>query len=84
MGRFMSPDYSEAGDEPDAVPYAEFKNPQSLNLYSYAGNNPLSQVDQTGHYHCDPDTFNSQTNTLTAGACHLDFSDFTQFDPRPA
>jgi len=82
MGRWMSPDYSESGDEPDPVPYADFKNPQSLNLYSYGGNNPLSQVDSTGHYHCDPDTSSTDKNgvlTVTAGACHLDFSDYVQF-----
>ena len=35
----MSPDWS-AGPEP--VPYSSLDNPQSFNLYSYAGNNPLS------------------------------------------
>lgn len=49
MGRFMSPDYNESGEKPDPVPYADFQNPQSLNLYSYGGNNPLSQVDADGH-----------------------------------
>jgi RHS repeat-associated protein len=82
MGRFMSPDYREAGEEPDAVPYADFKNPQSLNLYSYGSNNPLSQVDSTGHYHCDPDTSSTDTNgvlTVTAGACHADLADYLRF-----
>ena len=46
MGRFMSPDWSKT---PDAVPYADLANPQSLNLYSYAGNNPLSRTDPDGH-----------------------------------
>ncbi|MDP9338690.1 MAG: hypothetical protein M3P45_07470, partial [Acidobacteriota bacterium] len=32
MGRFMTPDWSAA---PMGVPYANFGNPQSLNLYSY-------------------------------------------------
>ena len=35
-----------------AVPYAEFADPQSLNLYSYVRNNPLSRVDPTGHATC--------------------------------
>jgi RHS repeat-associated protein len=82
MGRWMSPDYIEAGDTADPVPYADFKNPQSLNLYSYVGNNPLSQVDKTGHYHCDPDTSLADENgvrTVTAGACHFRlFSSFAQ------
>lgn len=46
MGRFMSPDYDT---EPDTVPYAEFENPQTLNLYSYARNNPLLYNDPDGH-----------------------------------
>jgi RHS repeat-associated protein len=73
MGRFMSPDWS---DENDPVPYADFSNPQSLNLYSYAYNNPLRSADADGHVTCDPDTWDDSTNTLTAGACHYDFGDF--------
>jgi hypothetical protein len=46
MGRFLSPDYS---DDPDTVPYADFTNPQSFNLYSYGLNNPLSHTDSSGH-----------------------------------
>jgi RHS repeat-associated protein len=47
MGRFLSPDWS-AKAEP--VPYAKLDDPQSLNLYSYVRNNPLSRVDADGHY----------------------------------
>jgi RHS repeat-associated protein len=46
MGRFMSPDWS-AQEEP--VPYAKLDNPQSLNLYAYVGNNPLTRIDADGH-----------------------------------
>lgn len=46
MGRFMSPDWS-AQAEP--VPYAKLDDPQSLNLYSYVGNNPLIRIDSDGH-----------------------------------
>jgi RHS repeat-associated protein len=46
MGRWMSPDWS-AKAEP--VPYAKLENPQSLNLYAYVGNNPLSRRDADGH-----------------------------------
>jgi RHS repeat-associated protein len=46
MGRFMTPDWS-AKEEP--VPYAKLDNPQSLNLYSYVLNNPLSNIDTDGH-----------------------------------
>ena len=46
MGRFLSPDWA-AKIEP--VPYAKLDDPQSLNLYSYVRNNPLSRVDKDGH-----------------------------------
>jgi len=51
MGRFMSPDWS-AQEEP--VPYAKLDDPQTLNLYSYVQNNPLTQTDPTGHGTCPP------------------------------
>ena len=50
LGRFMSPDWSSF---PTTTPYADFKNPQSLNAYSYAKNNPTSLTDPNGH--CDVD-----------------------------
>ena len=46
MGRFLSPDWS-AVIEP--VPYAKLDNPQSLNLYAYVLNNPMTGRDQDGH-----------------------------------
>jgi RHS repeat-associated protein len=46
MGRFLSPDWS-AKEEP--VPYAKLDDPQTLNLYSYVGNNPLARADADGH-----------------------------------
>ena len=46
FGRFMTPDWAA---KPTAVPYAMFGNPQSLNLYSYVGNNPLIHADPDGH-----------------------------------
>jgi RHS repeat-associated protein len=46
LGRFLSPDWSES---PDAVPYADLTNPQTLNLYGYVTNNPLSRADANGH-----------------------------------
>jgi RHS repeat-associated protein len=46
MGRFMSPDWANS---PEPVPYAKLTNPQSLNLYAFAGNNPESAPDIDGH-----------------------------------
>ena len=46
MARFLSPDWS---DYFDPVPYANLENPQTLNLYSYVQNNPLSRTDRFGH-----------------------------------
>ena len=51
-GRFLSPDFNAMGDDLDPVPYADLMNPQSLNLYSYVQNNPLSHKDADGHK-CD-------------------------------
>jgi RHS repeat-associated protein len=46
VGRFLSTDWNS---DPDPVPYADLENPQSLNLYGYAGNNPLIHIDADGH-----------------------------------
>jgi RHS repeat-associated protein len=48
MGRFMSPDWA-AKIMP--VPYAVLADPQSLNLYAYVRNNPMTRFDADGH--CD-------------------------------
>jgi len=51
MGRFLSPDYQnlDEDDTPEAIPNGGTGNPQSLNLYAYARNNPLSRRDSDGH-----------------------------------
>ncbi|MEO6805332.1 MAG: RHS repeat-associated core domain-containing protein, partial [Edaphobacter sp.] len=46
MGRFMSPDWSTT---PVPIPFADITNPQSLNLYAYVLNNPLTKLDSNGH-----------------------------------
>ncbi len=46
MGRWLSPDWS-AKVEP--VPYAKLEDPQSLNLYAYVEDNPLTRFDADGH-----------------------------------
>ena len=45
-GRFMTPDWAA---RPTAVPYAVFGDPQSLNLYGYVRNDPVSRADADGH-----------------------------------
>jgi RHS repeat-associated protein len=41
MGRWLSPD-------PSGLTHANLGDPQSLNLYSYVGNNPLTRADLDG------------------------------------
>ncbi len=46
FGRFLTPDWSAT---PAATPYASLANPQSLNLYNYVLDNPVTNVDSFGH-----------------------------------
>jgi RHS repeat-associated protein len=46
LGRFMTPDWAA---RPTAVPYAVFGDPQSLNLYTYVRNDPVTHADANGH-----------------------------------
>ncbi|HJX84398.1 MAG TPA: RHS repeat-associated core domain-containing protein [Candidatus Angelobacter sp.] len=46
LGRFITPDWAASAT---AVPYAEFADPQSLNLYTYVRNIPTTKVDADGH-----------------------------------
>jgi RHS repeat-associated protein len=61
LGRFMTPDWAA---KPTAVPYAMFGNPQSLNLYSYVGNNPLLHFDPDGHCWPAQSCFQAIANTV--------------------
>jgi RHS repeat-associated protein len=63
MGRFLSPDWSA---QQDPVPYANLGYPQTLNLYSYAGNNPLVRTDPDGHF------WQEFKNCLKWGVCVKD------------
>lgn len=47
LGRWTVPDWSET---PSAVPYAKLTDPQSLNLYSFVEDDPLSHTDFEGHF----------------------------------
>jgi RHS repeat-associated protein len=68
-GRFLSPDWSGG---PETVPYAKMGDPQSLNLYAYVDNNPISGIDLDGHdparnfldqHQAESDPVEPQTNT---------------------
>jgi RHS repeat-associated protein len=48
-GRFTTADDTSAGLPPVVLPYSSLANPQSLNRYAYAHNNPLRYTDSTGH-----------------------------------
>ena len=73
MGRFMSPDWA-AKAEP--VPYAKLDDPQSLNLYAYVRNNPLSRADIDGH---SPDWWQKVVNKLSGNGFKTD----AQLAPKP-
>jgi RHS repeat-associated protein len=46
LGRFITPDWAARAA---TVPYADFVDPQSLNLYTYVRNIPTSKADADGH-----------------------------------
>jgi RHS repeat-associated protein len=46
LGRFITPDWAAKAT---AVPYADFADPQSLNLYTYVRNIPTTKADANGH-----------------------------------
>ena len=46
LSRFLTPDWA---DKPTSVPYAQFGDPQSLNLYAYVRNCPVNRADVDGH-----------------------------------
>jgi RHS repeat-associated protein len=75
IGRFMTPDWSES---PTSIPYASLPYPQSLNLYSYVQNNPLSKTDPNGH--CDIDVGGGKTEHHW-GPCWLHTVGFYQTEP---
>jgi hypothetical protein len=78
MGRFMSPDWAQ---DPEAVPYAFLRDPQTLNLYSYVSNNPLRHTDPDGHHQeCGAQTMstNSKGDMVVHANC-VDVSDWWQF-----
>jgi RHS repeat-associated protein len=65
MGRLMSPDWAAVAEP---VPYAKLGDPQTLNLYSYVGNNPLTHIDPDGHQNCTKTTLSFFINGQPAGS----------------
>ncbi len=85
LGRWMTADWS-AKAEP--VPYAQLDNPQSLNLYAYVLNNPVSATDPDGHYRRGNDPKDNACTTagctVTVRAKATALALLTVFDPRTA
>jgi hypothetical protein len=75
MGRFLSPD-------PSGLYYADITNPQSMNLYSYALNNPLINTDPTG-MECvwDDGSYDSADDPDTGNAAGCSGQGGTYVDP---
>jgi RHS repeat-associated protein len=85
IGRFMTPDWAA---RPTTVPYAVFGDPQSLNLYGYVRNDPVSSADADGHGcfegnrdnpgNCSGDLMNAFVNDLAGlGSATHDIYDDT-------
>ncbi|MGH9475363.1 MAG: RHS repeat-associated core domain-containing protein [Terriglobales bacterium] len=73
LGRFLTPDWSAT---PEATPYANLSNPQSLNLYSYVLNNPATAADPDGHdAGGDPAGGVPFPSLIASGACGIDGAD---------
>jgi RHS repeat-associated protein len=67
LARFITPDWAF---KPASVPYADLKDPQSLNLYSYVQNRPTVLVDLDGH---DDGTKTHKPQTTTYASTNLTY-----------
>jgi RHS repeat-associated protein len=68
MGRWATPDWDA---RPVTVPYANFGDPQSLNLYLYVRNDPVSQADVDGHISND----SGAESCLDSFACYVQYQE---------
>ncbi|MGI9104313.1 MAG: RHS repeat-associated core domain-containing protein, partial [Terriglobales bacterium] len=75
IGRFMTPDTEQ--DNPSPIPYADWRDPQTLNLYSYVRNNTPNRIDPDGHkLVCQNSTTTDQDGTIHVNvACHEESDD---------
>jgi RHS repeat-associated protein len=64
MGRWMTPDWSARHE---AIPYVDLRNPQTLDLYAYVGNNPTTATDPDGHFWSPGDWFSAALNDASGG-----------------
>ena len=80
MGRFMTPDFQDDEEPPDPIPNGSTSNPQSLNLYQFVENNPISKTDPDGHAtwapcagdptaQCFVGDYNGERNCATNNGC---------------
>jgi hypothetical protein len=65
----MTPDWAA---KPTDVPYANFGNPQSLNLYAYVENNPTTTGDPDGH---------SDAGTFCSSECRARYAQYAAEHP---
>lgn len=66
LGRWQSPDWSAI---PEAVPYANLTNPQTLNLYQFVEDDPETYADLDGHQERENGQGNNQSATTTTTTC---------------
>jgi RHS repeat-associated protein len=68
MGRFVNPDWA---GKATTVPYANFGDPQTLNLYIYTRNIPTTLIDDDGHGIGTPDWSSQQAKARITQEANL-------------
>ncbi|MBZ5527084.1 MAG: hypothetical protein LAN71_04165 [Acidobacteriia bacterium] len=77
FGRWLSADWSAV---PAPVPYANFTNPQTLNLYAMVSDDPESFADLDGHCDWCDRAWNNFSNSMVATANAYKLAATTTFD----
>ncbi len=78
LGRFLTPDWAAKAT---AVPYADYADPQSLNLYTYVRNLPTVRFDPDGHVGGGTDATDPDLNKLK-NAKIQSYTAITPVDPK--